>query len=147
MFTCSGFSRGFADRFRRVTRSGWISTMWAPPSMRAWAFTETRSVGLHVQMKCFPFKGGALLTDAMLQSESSAVLVSALTWAFCGNTVAINSVGFGACAISTVAGMGGGGAGQEFPRAAFTLSVSCKVRVLYPFPVRVTMHALARCPM
>ena len=98
-------------------------------------------------MKCFPFKGGALLTDAMLESESSAVLVSAVTWAFCGNMAAINSVGFGACAISTVAAMGGSGAGRGFPRAVFALSASCKVRVLYPFPVRVTVHALARCLM
>lgn len=94
-------------------------------------------------MKCFPFKGGTLLTDAVLESESLAVLVSAVTWAFCGNTAAINSVGFGACVVSTVAAMGGGGTGRGFLWAAFALSVSCKVWVLYPFPVRVTMHALA----
>lgn len=115
-------------------------------SIRARAFTETRSVGLstrHVQMKCFPFKGGLLLTDAMLESESSAVLMSAITWAFCGNTAATNSVGFGACPVSTVAATGGGGAGRGFPRAAFALSASCKVRVLYPFPVRVTARVRA----
>ena len=98
-------------------------------------------------MKCFPFKGGPSLTDAMLESESSAVLVSAVTWAFCGNTATTNSVGFGVCTVSTVAATGGGGAGRGFLRAAFALSASCKVQVLYPFPVRVTVHVFARCPM
>ena len=38
------------------------------PIYEAWALTEMQSVGLstlHVQMKCFPFKGGTLLTDTV----------------------------------------------------------------------------------
>ena len=50
----------------------------------------------------------------MLKSESFSALVFSVTWAFCRNIAAINSVGCGACAASTVAVIGGAGAGHGF---------------------------------
>ena len=133
-FTCSAFSRGCEAEFRRVTRLGRMRTMWAPLLIRARAFTETQSAGLstlHVQRKCFPFKGGASLTEAMLESESSAALLSTDMCMFCGNTATTNSVVFAAGVISVVAATGWGGAAeQELPRVALAQSASCSVHVL-----------------
>ena len=91
---CSGCLRGCDTRLRCFTRSGHMRTMCAPLSIKASVFTEIRSVGLltqHVQIRCFPFKGGAGLTDVTLVSEDSEVLVSAMMFTACRKIVATSS--------------------------------------------------------
>ena len=77
--TVSGFSNVRIGRPNSSTRSGLISTMWQPLSMREGLFIGKVTAGpvrVQFQMKCLDFKGGAGLTGAKLESELSEKLPS-----------------------------------------------------------------------
>ena len=129
-FTCSGLDKGNLGSASRVATSGWMSTMCAPPSIRAFVFREKRSTAFfsrHVQMKCFPFRGAAL-TDATLVSELLDRVLSAESIAPCEKMAATRSSAGVVHPLSTsvVAAMGG----TCVPVRVFARSASASVRTL-----------------
>ena len=79
-------------------------------------------------MRCFPLRRGVPLTDAMLESDSSAVLLSATMVALCGNTAATRLVGCTGSVCSMVAATEGGQV--ALPRRDFAQRASCRVWTL-----------------
>ena len=95
---------------------------------------------LHIQMKCFPFKGGTL-TDDTLVSELSERLLSVLMETFCGKTAATKSgaeEGVFASASVTVAIVG-----VHVPPRVLACRASMRVQTLWSFPDSVTVHWFA----
>ena len=107
-----------------------MRAMCEPLSIRAFAFTETESETLfskQAQIKCLPFNGGGVLTEARLASDESERLLSAFIELPGGNTAATKSLS-GEKDEGKVSVMAATGTGRE--DLAFVWRASCNVRVL-----------------